>query len=178
MHDTTDSSRSTNPTGSPSPTGIAVERPDRAWRRWHLAGLAALTAYSTGVSWQAQQVSYPLYRSVAAEDFLAYHQDYNAAIPWVVIVPGFVGFLAGVAFWWTRPADVPRPAAAVVSAAGLTSLLATVAWAIPMHSRLDEIGQDDATIDSLLDANLLRSAALTVATLTLVWCLARRHQKD
>jgi hypothetical protein len=161
---------------STNSTEVTVEGAAPAWRRWYLAGLTALAAYGTGVGWQAQQVSYPLYRSVAAEEFLAYHHDYNAVIPWVVIVPGFAGFLGAVAFWWTRPAYVPRPAAAVVSAAGLTSLLATVAWAIPMHNRLDAIGQDAATIDSLLDANLLRSAALTLTTLTLVWCLARTRR--
>ena len=61
----------------------------------------------------------------------------------------------------------------MVAGAGLVSLLATVLWAIPMHDRLDQIGQDAATIDSLLSANLLRSLALTAGTAALVWCLTR-----
>ena len=44
-----------------------------SWRRISLAGLTALTAYSTAISWQAQ-VSYPLYRAVSVEQFAAYHQ--------------------------------------------------------------------------------------------------------
>ena len=143
------------------------------WRDLYLVGLLALTGYSTGVGWQAQAVSYPLFGTVPAEDFAAYHLQYNALIPLPVIVPGFLAFLAGIAFLWTRPPEVPRPAAAVVAATGLTSLLATVLWAIPMHDRLDRIGQDAATLDSLLQANLLRSAALTVGTVALGWCLTR-----
>jgi hypothetical protein len=90
-----------------------------------------------------------------------------------VIFPGFLSFPAGVAFFWTRPPEVPRPAAAVVAVTGLTSLLATALWAIPMHDRLDESGQSAATLDSLLQANLLRSVALTVGTVVLGWCVTR-----
>lgn len=152
-----------------------VRSPDRlasriGWRRWHLVGLTALTAYSTALGWQAQFVSYPLYRAVDAADFAAYHLQYNHSIPLVVIAPGFLTFLAGAAFPWTRPDDVPRRVAAVVSLAGLGSLLTTVLWAIPRHDRLDAIGPDAATIDSLLQANLWRSLALTVGTVALVWC--------
>ena len=105
--------------------------------------------------------------------FAAYHLDYNAAIPWVVIVPGFTSFLACIAFPWTRPADVPRAAAWVVAAGGLGSVLSTVLWAIPMHDRLDRIGQDAATIDSLVMANGLRTACLTAATAALGWSVVR-----
>jgi hypothetical protein len=150
-------------------TDRATTRAVRAsWRRAHLVGLTALTAYSTAVGWQAQLVSYPLFRAVPPEDFLGYHAQYNAAIPVVVIVPGFVSFLACAAFPWTRPADVPRDLAAVVAGAGVGALVSTVAWAIPRHDRLDAIGQDAATIDSLLDANLVRSLLLTAGTVALV----------
>jgi hypothetical protein len=143
------------------------------WRRWHLVGLTALTAYSTAVGWQAQAVSYPLFRAVPEAGFLGYHAAYNAAIPIVVIVPGFVSFLACAAFPWTRPADVPRGLAGVVAASGVGALVSTVAWAIPQHDRLDRIGQDAATIDSLLDANLVRSLVLTMGTVALVVATAR-----
>ena len=78
---------------------------------------------------------------------------------------------------WTRPTGVSRPVAGLVAGAGLVSLLSTVLWAIPMHDRLDEIGQSAATIDSLLQANLLRCAALTTGTLALCWCVARRLRR-
>jgi hypothetical protein len=143
------------------------------WRRWQAVGLTALTAYSAALGWQAQLVSYPLFKAVSSDDFADYHSRYNAAIPVVVIVPGFLTFVAGAAFYWTRPLDVPRPAAALVGAAGVTSLLSTVLWAIPMHDRLDEVGQSIETIDSLLQSNMLRSLALTVGAVTLAWCVAK-----
>ncbi|MEI2775046.1 MAG: hypothetical protein V9G19_03555 [Tetrasphaera sp.] len=88
-----------------------------------------------------------------AAGFPAYHAQYNRTITWVVVVPGFVTFLAQTGFWWTRPAGTPRGLAAVVAAGGLSAIASTVLWAIPRHDRLDRIGRDAATIDSLLQAN-------------------------
>ncbi|WP_344812465.1 hypothetical protein [Microlunatus aurantiacus] len=156
---------------SSAPSTTSTARP--GWRVWNLAAVAALTAYSTGIAWQAQRVSYPLYRTVSAEEFPSYHLAYNDAIPGVVIIPGFVGFLACAAFPWTRPAGVPRAAAAVVAVSGVGSLLGTVLWAIPRHDLLDRIGQDPATITSLIQANGLRTALLTLGAVTLSWSLVR-----
>lgn len=140
-----------------------------SWRSWQLAGLTALSGYSTGVGWQAQIVSYPFFATISAEAFAAYHQQYNRAIPTVVVAPGFLTFLTSAAFPWTRPSGVSRRLAAVVAVTGgLGGLLSTVAWAIPMHDRLDRIGQDRATIENLLRANLVRSLLLTASTLALV----------
>ncbi|MFN0089995.1 MAG: hypothetical protein ACKVWR_06940 [Acidimicrobiales bacterium] len=150
----------------------------RTWRNPHQVALMCLMAYSTALGWQAQLVSYPLYRAVGAADFAAYHARYKEAIPWVVVVPGFVCFLAGAAFPWTRPRAVSLAAAALVSVASLTALLSTVAWAIPAHDKLDRAGQSAATIDRLLQANLLRSGALTVGMLTLAACVVRQINRN
>jgi hypothetical protein len=157
----------------------AVRRfdPDK-WRQLNLAALTALTGYSTALGWQAQVVSYPLYRAVGDAEFAAYHRQYNEAIPLVVIAPGFASFLSGAAFYWTRPADVSRPVAAVVSVAGAVSIASTILWAIPMHDRLDQVGRSAATIDSLLRANLVRTAALTTSTLALVWSVWRGNGRS
>ncbi len=86
-----------------------------------------------------------------------------------VIAPGFVSFLACAAFPWTRPAEVSRTTARAVAATGVGSLLTAVLWAIPRHDRLDRIGQDAATIDSLLRANAFRTGFLSAGALALVW---------
>jgi hypothetical protein len=144
-----------------------------AWRSWNLVAITALNAYSAGIAWQAQLVSYPLFRAVAPQDFGAYHQQYSDSIPGAVILPGFVTFLATSAFYWTRPAEVSRAFAAVVSASGVVALLSTVLWAIPRHADLERAGQSDAAIDSLLRANAVRTAALTLGAMALTWCVGR-----
>ncbi len=39
-------------------------------------------------------------------------------------------------------------------------------WASPIHDRLDRIGQDAATLDSLLQANAERTGLLTLGAST------------
>jgi len=68
---------------------------------------------------------------------------------------------------------VPKLATAIVALTGLGSLLATVLWAIPMHDRLDRIGQEAATVDSLLQANAVRTALMTASTAALTWITVR-----
>jgi hypothetical protein len=143
----------------------------RSWRDAALVGLTVLTSYTTAISWQAQAVSYPLFRAVGQEMFATYHQQYNDDIWWPVLIPGFPTVIACALFFWIRPARVGRPLAAVVTASGIVSLLLTLLWAIPMHDRLDEQGPAAATIDSLLQANLLRSVVLTVCTVLLGWAV-------
>jgi len=158
------------------PVGATASRWSH-WRDWNLLALSGLTAHSTALGWLAQEVMYPLFRATGKNEFAAYHLQYNEAIVWPVIVPGFLGFASAAAFLWTRPAEVPRWAAAVVSLSGITCILSTVLWAIPMHDRLDEIGQSAATIDSLLAANLVRTVALSISLGVLGWSVGRLLQR-
>jgi hypothetical protein len=165
-------------TTSAPPTRPAAST-QAAWRDWNLVALAGLHVYSAAIGWQAQAVSYPLFRSVGEADFAAYHAAYNDSIPLVVIAPGFLTFVGAIAFAGTRPADVPRREAWVVAGAGLVALLSTVLWAIPRHDELDRIGPSPGTIDSLLQANAVRIAALTVGAVVLgrrvgTWLRQRR----
>ena len=73
---------------------------------------------------------------------------------------------------------MPRGLAGVVAGSGLVSLVSTVAWAIPRHDRLDRIGQDEATIASLIDANLVRSLALTAGAVALVVATTRSDRSS
>jgi hypothetical protein len=66
--------------------------------------------------------------------------------------------------------------AALVSVTGLGAIATTVLWAIPMHNRLDRIGQDAATLDSLLQANAVRTGLLTLGAGALMWALVRRRR--
>ncbi|HYN33242.1 MAG TPA: hypothetical protein VES40_11500 [Ilumatobacteraceae bacterium] len=149
------------PAGSPS-----------RWRTWYLLSLAGFSAYSMACGWQAQFVSYPLFRSTGATEFADYHLQYNDSIPLVVIVPGFLTFLGAIGFVWVRPRGVSRSVAVITGLGGLTALLSTVLWAIPAHDELDRIGPSSRTMDDLITANLVRSLALTATTLALGWGLA------
>jgi hypothetical protein len=156
----------------PSPTLRTTSAP--GWRDVYLVVLTCMMAYSTAIAWQAQVVSYPLFLAVGAADFAAYHLRYGEFIPSVVIAPGFLTFFAGMLFPWVRPAHGKRAASATVALASLAALVATLAQAIPAHDAMDRVGAAAPAIDTLLAANLLRSAALTIGTLALAGSLLHR----
>lgn len=64
----------------------------------------------------------------------------------------------------------------MVSLSGVTCILSTVLWAIPMHDRLDEVGHSAARIESLLTANLVRTVALSISLGVLGWSVGRPLQ--
>lgn len=166
-------------TAHPDPNSTrAPDRSGGAWRWPTTVGLFGLTAWSAGIGWQAHAVSYPFFRTVPADHFLDYHAQYNAAIPVVVIAPGFAAFLLATVYPWLRPAAVPRSAAVVVSGAGVVALLSTVLFAIPRHNELDRIGQDAQVVGELMQANLVRSVAASVAVLALGWILSRAARRS
>lgn len=74
---------------------------------WFLVFLAVLSVYNCGVIWPTQWVTYPLLRFVAPDQFAAYHLFYNRRITLVVILPGFLSFLAPFALTVLRPPSVP-----------------------------------------------------------------------
>ncbi len=112
----------------------------------------------TAPAWAGTPLGYPrrtrgqlglLYRAVEDAE-LAYHRQYDEAVPPMVVAPGVESFPAAAAFHRTRPPEVPPPVAAVVSVAGVVSITSTVRWAIPVPDRLDEVGRSPAALDSLL----------------------------
>lgn len=76
-------------------------------------------------------------------------------------------------------ADVPRSSGwREWCLAGLTALNGYsmgLGWQAQIVSLLDRAGRDATIVDSLLRANLLRSLALTAATVALASSVARRH---
>lgn len=134
----------------------------------YLLALTVLAVYMVGVSFMTSQVSYPLYAAVPAGSFVEYHRRYSHRIPLVIIVPGFVSFLACTTLPLVGPPDVPVWARLVVAAGGLTALAATVAAAIPSHRRLQRDGFHARAYRTLRRADLVRTAACLLSAAVLV----------
>ena len=73
---------------------------------WFLLLLAVLSVYNCGVIWPTQSVTYPLFRLVPKDAFLAYHLFYNRRITASVIIPGFLSFLVLFVLLFFRPPSI------------------------------------------------------------------------
>lgn len=134
----------------------------------YLLAIAALAVYMVGISLMTTQVSYPLYTSVPAGHFVAYHARYNRQIRPVIIAPGFPSFVACVVFAVVRPDAVPGWLGLGVALGGLIALGATVAAAVPSHLRLQRDGFQRPAYHRLRTADAIRTAACMLSAIGLV----------
>ena len=134
----------------------------------------ATTLGMTGLIWFVQIVHYPLFARVGREAFVPYARCHATLTGYVVGGPMLFEALSALA------ALAPSLRPAFVSSKesiGSVALLACV-WAstgllqVPLHSRLADT-QDSALIDRLVRGNWIRTAAWSLRSLLLLFCLHR-----
>ena len=132
--------------------------------------VTGLTVYLVGVSLMTTQVSYPLYASVPADVFVAYHARYSRRIQPVIIAPGFPTFLACIVYPVLRPDGIPAWAALLVAAGGVAALTATLSTAIPAHLRLQRDGFTPTAYRRLRTADAIRTLGCVLSAAVLIGC--------
>ena len=83
-----------------------------------------------GVGWVVQLVVYPAFRLVGADEWVRYHGTHTRAISRVVALPWLAQGVSTAALL-IAPAAGGRPAAAVLAALALVTVVATVAQRCP-----------------------------------------------
>ncbi|MBM3693288.1 MAG: DUF1772 domain-containing protein [Actinobacteria bacterium] len=129
----------------------------------HLAGAAGMT----GIGWFVQAVHYPLFGYAAGPRWPEFHAEHSRRTARVVGLPWALQGVTALALLAVRPVGVPLGLiVAAVLLAG-TTVLATVAFALPAHGRL-ATAHSDAVERRLLRTGWLRTWAWTAATVVAV----------
>ncbi|UZJ24044.1 hypothetical protein RHODO2019_12745 [Rhodococcus antarcticus] len=119
---------------------------------------AAAGWWLAGLGWTVQATAYPGFADVPADRWAAHHAAHSRRIVWAV-GPAWV-VQGGATAWWLLTSFGVLSVVHAVAALG--GVLLTVAWAVPVHSRLG----DGFTADlgaALLRANAWRSVVFTAA---------------
>lgn len=129
-----------------------------------------LAAVLCGLIWLVQGVLYPGFALVGADAFPAYHAAEVQRISWLVI-PLMLAeaiLVLGTLVWARR---VPL----AWLATGLSGVvwLSTAFLQVPLHERLSRVGLELATVEALVDTNLIRAVAWTLRLAVLVVWLVR-----
>jgi hypothetical protein len=140
------------------------------WLVVHLVSVAVLT----GVGWVVQVVVYPAFRLVGTDGWARYHAAHTRTITRVVALPWLVQGISTAALLVVPPRG-GLLVAGVLAALALTTVVMTVATAVPAHGRL-AAGPEPADVMLLLRANLVRTLAwagsTVLAAALLIWCRA------
>lgn len=133
--------------------------------------LTALSLYCTGASWMLQVVCYPTFLLVGAAEFVPFHVSFGRRLM-IAVIPMFLTCVGMFVLLFIRPEAVPQGAAIIAAICGVIILATTIILEVPKHLKLDKDGKSDALIHGLVRDNLPRTAAWTVASITLVYILA------
>ncbi len=128
---------------------------------------AAATLFRTGVGWFVQLVHYPLFGSVGAREFGAYHAAHSRLTTRVVLPPMTVELLSSLALVFERPAGVSAGAAIAGAALAALTWATTALLQVPRHRSLEPAG-----VPGLVASSWMRTAAWTAHSGVVVWMLA------
>jgi hypothetical protein len=114
--------------------------------------------------WLVQLVIYPAFGAVGVERFADWHAGYTRRVAWVVgpLMLGQAGAIGRLL--WVRLSVCGLLAAAAVAVAWV----ATAAWAVPLHDRLQARGAEGALVAKLVRGNWVRTVAWTLAFVALL----------
>lgn len=135
-----------------------------------LALLACLTWANWTLHYHTHVGTYALFPAVAAhsggDGFVGYHRAYEKRLPLTMYAPWSALMVASVAFCVVRPDDIGLPVALVLLVLNASIAVLSIAFAAPVHSRIDDRGSlvaEDAR--ALLRWNAVRLAVATASAL-------------
>ncbi len=140
---------------------------------WNLTVVSlVVSAFLTGLIWLVQVVQYPLLSRVGADAFRIYHTLHSLRISWIVVPAMLLEVLLAVALVARGRGIAPGWWLVATSALLAMVWLSTFALQVPCHQRLAQ-GFDLATWQRLVATNWIRTAAWSVRTALLGWCVLR-----
>lgn len=115
--------------------------------------------------WLVQLVIYPSFLYMSRHDFMAWHPVYTRKVTWVVM-PVMLGqlFVYGFLIFEHPSLDVWVNAVLVVVA-----WLITFAYAVPLHTKMEELDKPKQASAKLVEINWYRTVLWTVVFIISVW---------
>jgi len=116
-------------------------------------------------------VCYPTYLLVGEAEFVPFHVSFGRRLL-IAVIPMSLTCIGMIALLFIRTEAIPQVPAIITAICGTIILLTTMFLEVPKHLQLDKDGKSDALIHGLVRDNLPRTAAWTIASVTLLYILA------
>lgn len=138
-----------------------------------LAACLALAWYNVGTVWTTQRVLFPLRAFVGQSDYLGYEARY-ADLTQIPIVAVFWLLVLGTALLlWVRPTELPEWSVWMGALLEAVTVFWTLGLQLPLQLRIGREGFSEALYSQVVAGNWIRTLAITVHALLLVWMMVR-----
>jgi hypothetical protein len=136
--------------------------------------VAFATFFNNALHYYTQVQTYPLFAWVGRDEFVSFHQEYQRRLPAAIYAPYSLLMAGNALLLFFRPAEVPVWSVAVLLILNASILLESLAFAAPVHYRMDrQTGNDKGEVRRLIRLNALRLAAATAGSVLVAFLLLR-----
>ncbi len=126
------------------------------------------TIYAVGMIWTLQLNHYPLYNSIAPEDFKDYMAAHNRRLLLPIVLPSAIAFATAIVLLFLPPAGVSRVPLAMVVCLNIVIALSTAFVQGPAHRALEQQGYSPALVQRVIRTNWVRTVAWTISGILLI----------
>lgn len=137
----------------------------------------ASTLFLTGLIWLVQLVHYPLFAQVGSAEFVNYENMHRRMITPLVGPMMLLELGTAVGLLVRRPETIPTWAAWTGFGLAVVIWLSTALLQVPEHDVLSN-GFDTAAYQRLVSTNWWRTAAWSLRSLLMLWCVYRTYDPE
>ena len=135
--------------------------------------VAVTSAINTGLQYYTTVSTYPLFSDLPAEGFVGYHQAYERRLPLAIYLPYTLLMAGNLLLLFVRPEAVALGWVVLLLVLNGSIMAVSLAFAAPVHARLDREGKRAELLLLLRRYNLPRLVASAASTLLLSVLLAQ-----
>jgi hypothetical protein len=135
--------------------------------------VALTTFFNTGLQYYTTVSTYPLLQSLPDAGFVAYHKAYQRTLPWSIYLPYTLLMLSTLALLVVRPEAAALGWVLLLLVLDGSIMAVSLAFAAPVHARLDREGKRPELLSLLRRYNLPRLLAASLSSLLVLALMAQ-----
>jgi hypothetical protein len=135
--------------------------------------VALVTFFNTGLQYYTTVTTYPLFSHLAPDNFVPFHKAYERTLPLAIYVPYSLLMVSTLLLAVVRPSSVALGWVLLLLALNGSIMAISLAFAAPVHARLDQRGKDSELLRQLRRYNLPRLLAATTSSVVVFVLLLR-----
>lgn len=133
--------------------------------------VAFATFFNTGLQYYTTVSTYPLFQDVDEKNFVSFHKAYERKLPLSIYAPYALLMLSTLSLLFARPEEVALLWIVVLLILNGSIMVVSLAFAAPVHAKLDREGKNPSDLAKLRRFNLPRLLAATASSLLVLYLL-------
>jgi hypothetical protein len=139
---------------------------------WVFLAVVYATFFMNALHWYTQVQTYPLFAWVPKGEFVHFHQEYERRLPVALYAPYALLMVSNAVLFFVPPEGVGILWVLALFLLNACIAAESLAFAAPVHRRMDREGKDEEAVRKLVNLNSFRLAAGTVSSLIALYLLA------